>query len=531
MAKHWKKLSDKLGSSAEGPSAADWAAMEQMIASTPGLQAKPFFTTSVKIAILSFALVISSAALWWITKPSPETIDQSQEIQEEISSLPQITAPIPAAKEINSESNLPLNSTENISEHNIEKASNSDLAPKGRENSTLAKPSSESKTNVSNNSAVQAVQAIANVTKNASAEEQKNNKVEALDTRTETNSAIRNLAAKESSASKSSAVQTEEKSTEPIVIMPENSSSEISFANSIALGSNVDVNNSTTATDLPSDSLLSKENSLFSETNASYDSSAQNIPNSSEAAALAATANAPSSDDDFINAATGFKLQAVNFALGGATNFANPPGFGFQAAVDFQWNRNNWFFQGGLSISQDYREYEYNVLENKTLIDSTWSLATSSRQVAIISAMWVIDSINAGHYEYDTTFQTVIDTSIVLNIDSNDYQISYPKSQQIRFQYAELPLLYGYQSQFGSWTLSLAAGLSVQQALAINDENYARTEVFSLALLVQPAISFKINQQWSVFTRLRLQEQLLENRLFQTNQSPYSCQLGVSYHW
>ncbi|PTM03675.1 MAG: hypothetical protein DA405_09770 [Bacteroidetes bacterium] len=531
MAKHWEKLSDKLGSSAEGPSAADWAAMEQMIANTPGLQAKPFFTTSVKIAILSFALVISSAALWWITKPSLETIDQNQEIQEKMSSSPQITAPIPAAKEINSESNLPLNSTENISKHNIEKATNNDLAPKGRENSTLVKPSSESKTNVSNNSAVQAVQAIANVTKNASAEEQKNNKVEALENRTETNSANSNLAAKESSVSKSSAVQTEEKSTEPIVIHPENSSSEIPFANSIALGSNVDVNNSTTAKDLPSDSLSSKENSLFSEANASYDSSAQNISNSGEAAALAATANAPSSDDDFINAATGFKLQAVNFALGGASNFANPPGFGFQAAVDFQWNRNNWFFQGGLSISQDYRQYEYNVLENNTLIDSTWSLTTSNRQVASVSAIWVIDSINAGHYEYDTTFQTVIDTSIVLNIDSNDYQISYPKSQQIRFQYAELPLLYGYQSQFGSWTLSLAAGLSVQQALAINDENYVRAEAFSLAFLVQPAISYKISQQWSVFSRLRLQEQLLENRLFQTNQSPYSCQLGVSYHW
>ena len=302
--------------------------------------------------------------------------------------------------------------------------------------------------------------------------------------------------------------------------------------NSVVLGDPTPTNILDQASPAFSDSIPSDQNPLTVNASILSDSSAQSDEALSEEDSLdAAVESIAANDDDFINPATGFKLQAVNFALGGATNFANPAGFGFQAAVDFQWNRNNWFFQGGLSFSQDYRQYEYNMLENKTLIDSTWLLTTNSRQVAMVRAMWVIDSINAGHYEYDTTFQTVIDTSIVLNIDSNDYQISYPKSQQIRFQYAELPLLYGFQSQFGSWTLSLAAGVSVQQALAINDENYARAEAFSLALLVQPAISFKINQQWSVFTRIRLQEQLLENRLFQTNQSPYSCQLGVSYHW
>jgi long-subunit fatty acid transport protein len=77
----------------------------------------------------------------------------------------------------------------------------------------------------------------------------------------------------------------------------------------------------------------------------------------------------------------------------------------------------------------------------------------------------------------------------------------------------------------------LAGGISLQQAIAINDEDYSRDEDFSFAIMLQPSVSYKLNQHWAVFTRLRLQQQVIQNRLFQTNQSPYSCQVGVSYHW
>tara|TARA_R110001592_G_scaffold243783_1_gene504879 strand:+ start:123632 stop:125203 length:1572 start_codon:yes stop_codon:yes gene_type:complete len=523
MAKDWKKLSDKLGSSVEGPSAADWAAMEQMIANTPGLQAKPFFTASVKIAIISFALVISSAALWWITNPSPETTNQNHDTQEEISSSIQITAPIPAAEENDAQSNPQVHPAENMAEQEIEPASTTNAKKNPRENSAATFSSSEREGTNQNTTAPLAVQSAVNVTSSASAVEQKQATARAND-----------LAVNEKQAEKMALNSNNGRASEAelgIAKEFENDGVE-EPSNSVVLSDPSPANTLDQASPSFSDSLSSNQKPLTANDSIHSESAAP----SDEAFAKDDSLNAvpesiAASDDDFIDPATGFKLQAVNFALGGATNFANPTGFGFQAAADFQWNRNNWFFQGGFSFSQDYRHYEYNVLEDKTLIDSTWFLTTNSRQVANVRAIWVIDSINAGHYEYDTTFQTVIDTSIVLNIDSNDYQINYPKSEQIRFQYAELPLLYGYQSEFGSWTLSLAAGVSVQQALAINDENYARAEAFSLALLVQPAISYKINQQWSVFTRIRLQEQLLDNRLFQTNQSPYSCQLGVSYHW
>ena len=523
MAKEWKKLSDKLGTSVEGPSAADWAAMEQMIANTPGLQAKPFFTASVKIAIISFALVISSAALWWITNPSPETTNQNNDTQEEISSSPQIIAPIPATEEKDIQFNSQVNPRASIATQELEPASTAVTSENARENSTALPNSSKREGTHQNPIAPLTTQSAVHAASNASAVEQKQA------TAREENRAVNEGQAEKMALNSNNGRASDAESD--VAKEFENDGVE-EPSNSVVLSDPSPANTLDQASSSFSDSLSSNQKPLTANASIHSESAAP----SDEAFAKDDSLNAvpesiAASDDDFIDPATGFKLQAVNFALGGATNFANPTGFGFQAAVDFQWNRNNWFFQGGFSFSQDYRHYEYNVLENKTLIDSTWLLTTNSRQVANVRAIWVIDSINAGHYEYDTTFQTVIDTSIVLNIDSNDYQINYPKSQQIRFQYAELPLLYGYQGEFGSWTLSLAAGVSVQQALAINDENYARAEAFSLALLVQPAISYKINQQWSVFTRIRLQEQLLDNRLFQTNQSPYSCQLGVSYHW
>jgi hypothetical protein len=239
----------------------------------------------------------------------------------------------------------------------------------------------------------------------------------------------------------------------------------------------------------------------------------------------------PLAPGEFINPATGFKLQSLNIGIGAASSFKGSSSFGLQAAIDFQWERENWFFLGGISISQDSRQLNYSSRQNEILIDSSWTLNIVSRQEPIITRLWVIDSLNAGHYELDTTFQTVIDSNLIQNIDTTQYQISYPKSKQIRFQYAELPILYGYQLQRGPWRYALAGGISLQQAIAINDEDYSRDEDFSFAIMLQPSVSYKLNQHWAVFTRLRLQQQVIQNRLFQTNQSPYSCQVGVSYHW
>jgi hypothetical protein len=72
MANHWKKISDKLGSSAEGPNAADWAAMERMIADQPALQSKPRSRVALKAALISIGSLSLIAALWFFN-----TIDQT----------------------------------------------------------------------------------------------------------------------------------------------------------------------------------------------------------------------------------------------------------------------------------------------------------------------------------------------------------------------------------------------------------------------------------------------------------------------
>jgi|GEM_PF-3269740 len=532
MANHWKKISDKLGSSAEGPNAADWAAMEKMIADQPALQTKPPSRVALKAALISIGSLSLIAALWFFN-----TGDQTN------SSLPE---PSPNNTEAPSSNltNTTINADKQNSQSNrVEGAPASKKTEKQiSEESTLLNRPEESKKNTSpvSGSLNKAVAADGNSVKN-------------------TNAAVAKSAADPANTASASAY--EQKTNNAATVFEkepakesENNPDLTKVAESATTAAaNEPINSASANTEMAQEDVATntEQNLSFSPQVPRAEeeiSQSEDKPSSSandESPALAITDSLPQDEleqptqaspkpeaaEDFINPATGFKLQSVNLTFGAAYNFGSPMAYGLQAAIDFQWNRANWFFQGGLSLSQDQQELNYNVIENQLLIDSSWALDITNRQVAVITRTWVIDSINAGHYEIDTTFQTVIDTNIVLNVDSNDYEVSYPRTKQIRFQYAELPILYGYQKQLGAWNISLAAGLSVQQALAINDENYSRSESFSLAILVQPAISYKINQQWSVFTRLRLQEQVLENRLFQTNQSPYSCQLGVSYHW
>lgn len=530
MAGQWKKFGDKLGKQAEGPLGADWAAMEQKIAQTPALQAKPLVGLMGKMVLTLLSVTLLLGAAWWYTNSPSKEAQQviSQEIIEsEAKQVKGSSISSPTAPSESNSNNVGLpqkvagpspNEDKDFQEKEPANNNAQTLATEAQDNS---KKTQESKTKSTPN--------LINAPALASATEQ-NKQEDALPKNTSTAMA---------GAKKTAALGSESSLNE----LPPNKDSDKENPLAAFLDENTDKTNlGEQAPEIPDaskkaitalnegenggqhivyqDSITNEEENFNSLDSAS---AARDLLNSKEEDLAA--------DEEFIKPATGFRLQSLNMGIGAATTFKSSSAYGLQASLDFQWERENWFFLGGISLRQDYRQLEYNSLQNAILIDSTWILNIESRQEPIITRIWVIDSFNAGHYELDTTFQTVIDSIVVQNIDTTQYQISYPKSKQIRFQYAELPMLYGYQLQRGPWRYALAGGISLQQALAINEEDYSRDQAFSIAIMLQPSISYKLNQHWGVFTRIRFQQQVIQNRLFQTNQSPYSCQVGVSYHW
>ena len=530
MAGQWKKLGDKLGKQAEGPVGADWAAMEQKIAQTPALQAKPLVGLMGKMVLTLLSVALLFGAAWWYTN-SPSAEAQKVISQELIESKAKpvkgssISSPTAPSENKSNNAVLPqkvaVPSPDQDKDFQEKEPANNIAQTVATEAQEDSKKTQESKTKSTPN--------LINAPALASANEQ-NRQEDALP---------KNTSAAIAGANKTAALDSQSSLNE----LPLNKDSDKENPLAAILDGNTDKTNlgeeapeildatkkaRTALNDgknggqliVYQDSITNKEENLNTLDSAGAD---QDLLNSKEEDLAAA--------EEFINPATGFRLQSLNMGIGAATTFKSSSAYGLQVSLDFQWERENWFFLGGISLSQDYRQLNYNSLQDAILIDSTWILNIESRQEPIITRIWVIDSFNAGHYELDTTFQTVIDSIVVQNIDTTQYQISYPKSKQIRFQYAELPLLYGYQWQRGPWRYALAGGISLQQALAINEEDYSRNEAFSLAIMLQPSISYKLNQHWGVFTRVRLQQQVIQNRLFQTNQSPYSCQVGVSYHW
>jgi hypothetical protein len=535
MAGQWKKFGEKLGKQAGGPIAADWAAMEQKIAQTPALQPSPLVGLFSKMVLALFSIALISGAIYWYSN-SPDTETQqiiSQELIKSDSSAVNgnsISSHMPLDENsINSDVSLPQKGDD---------TSEAESKAFGEKEISINKDqivSSDSQKN--KNSTItpksKIIPSPLNSSELASAQQQQ----QQLD---ENALPWKNSIGLEEG--NKTAGLTDESSVDQLPLDKEMDNQNLlddiqkDYRDTAGLGNKTtevldDAEKVTTGLDTVN---RSKEEIVDIDTLTTMGQNLTSADTSSTDDNLNASSNKeeePLAPGEFINPATGFKLQSLNIGIGAASSFKGSSSFGLQAAIDFQWERENWFFLGGISISQDSRQLNYSSRQNEILIDSSWTLNIVSRQEPIITRLWVIDSLNAGHYELDTTFQTVIDSNFIQNIDTTQYQISYPKSKQIRFQYAELPILYGYQLQRGPWRYALAGGISLQQAIAINDEDYSRDEDFSFAIMLQPSVSYKLNQHWAVFTRLRLQQQVIQNRLFQTNQSPYSCQVGVSYHW
>lgn len=537
MAKEWNKLGEKLGAQAEGPTAADWASMEQKIAATPALQPKGLASFKFKLALAAIALLILSSTLLWFNDNSLQNSQNQQHKEEKSSPGSSSDFVIPAERQTSSpESSSPKASESSQPEEivkpslilNEAKSSSSETASAIASGSSQKLSITQAKTSTKAKSSKSNPFEDESSLEKASAREQ-NDELAKISSELMAENEQLPKSVNQGSVALVDSTQLENSQSQNPAINPNPSAIAQSDSTAEAQPNRDQLLSDEGQADKASALLKQETPAALKETFSLPDSSS--VANQSNRKEDEVASASSSSEDDFINSATGFRLQQINMALGAATRFNQSNAFGLNFATDFQWERDNWFFQAGLQYHQDYHQQSYQALEDKFLIDSTWALNISNRQQAIITRIWVIDSFNAGHFEVDTTFQTVIDSSIVLNVDTNRYQISSPQKRQIRFQYAELPLLYGYQNQRGAFTYSLAGGISLQQALLINDENYSRSEDFSLALLLQPTISYRLNQHWSTFIRIRLQQQVIDNRLFQTNQNPHSCQLGVSYRW
>ncbi|QNR23256.1 ICP22 family protein [Croceimicrobium hydrocarbonivorans] len=237
-------------------------------------------------------------------------------------------------------------------------------------------------------------------------------------------------------------------------------------------------------------------------------------------------------EDEFIRKESGFELNRISLFAGLQNDLKSNSLWAYGSAAELQWQKRHQFFSVGLGYYRVEQPYKLNLPSEGMRIDSIWQTNIQDREVIEVSRQWVIDSFQAGHYVYDTTRRIVSDTTINLRVDTNQYRTNIVNQRVRAYYYAELPLLYGYQMGKGNWQFQLAGGLALQQVLAYSEDESGSQSLFGMSALLQPGASWRFSDRWSVLGRVQLRYPLQQDFvLYDRNELRYSFQLGVSYRW
>lgn len=141
-----------------------------------------------------------------------------------------------------------------------------------------------------------------------------------------------------------------------------------------------------------------------------------------------------------------------------------------------------------------YREFlGYEAVEWERPVTERYTYTTFS-----LDSVWVIDSIYAGHWRYDTTRATHTIDSIVGRESGTD-------NEQLKFNYVEMPIRFDYRFERGRWALGIGAGpvLSQMQVARYSGEGIFLTEreYFGLDLVAQPSVGFAISEKFEIELR------------------------------
>ncbi len=509
----WEKLKNKLKADGQGPSSADWEAMQAKIAAQPQLapaSKRPIWIGWV--VGLGLGLVIGSG-LWFILDEKPISVKQKKEISTPLkSNVPDNTTK--ASSKIEESTTDMSNAeqstlsqtkvTETPAEAEVENVSRSDNSALAGSQEAANKPAMEPEriVELSNESSSEAEVA----TEISTIEE--SGRSAAADISTPRADENTELARQETRAEQLDPPALEgdprEASKEGPAEPAESNSAEEPVLNSDTPG--------TADTKVPSEEEESENQPPFAEDAAG----AQPLP----------------AEEEFLDPNTGFRLQRLSFNINYLDNFNDPAALAWGGGLDLQWQKGKQFFSLGLSYQRLDLNQERWVNQTSTVIDSTYEQEFQSREEIEIRRVWVIDSMFAGRYVNDTIRRTVIDTLNIIKVDTNQSSTNIVRQTTRRIYYAELPLLYGYRWRSKKLSFALAGGLALQQAVSYqSDENEGRSQ-FGLSALLSPEVAWQLNTRWSLLMRSQLRYPMQGATLFyEERQLRYSFQLGVSYRW
>lgn len=529
MAGDWNKMKDKMGSSAGGAQPADWEAMLGKINAQPALAPKSAgkaWLTWIMAASLGLVLGIGG---WYLGSRSEANANQN---------------------EPDSPQNFNLNQESNFSGRTDNKGN----SPKEQERVIIKEPSFQEQElenlNYSSEPISQAAASFKEETKpNQLNKKQTNNPAEFTNTTSATNTTAAAAAAPivEGAVPEALKPDLEKPLEDPSAIIAseteepnekqlnDETKTEPEAKSKPDLATIDEINTSSSA---PADENPGEESMNATDYIATNDS----IPTNDSVATTVMIkakdrvdkASLPDENNPppFIDARTGFKLNAASAYLGFMHEIRSNSPWAYGAGMELQWQRKRQYFSAGLAYYEMRQPYELVSNQLISTIDSSWNQQIRDRELIEVSRIWVIDSFQAGRYVYDTNVRIVSDTNYVLQVDTNQIGSRIVSNLERPYSFVELPLVYGYNFGNGPWQFRLAGGVALQQALAYSDNESRSKSLFGISALLQPQLDWHINEQWSIFNRVQIRYPIQQEFvLYEQVKLRYSFQMGVSYRW
>ncbi len=502
MAENWNKLKDKIGADAQGPTPADWEAMQAKIDAQPSL--RPAVASKLWVNWLvagSLGILLGIAVVYFWPNASGE---QGLEVND-AQAMPALSKGDEEASEVAAK-----RKRENVA---FEENSTSSTEHSVNQNEIQATEIRE----LNLNQSVTTVNVV-DQEEDIAANREQNQEITRAEPEVNGFKAFPN----QDFSSGATPEITEEGSD----FAAANASQELASPSASNMEAETEADDNPSGESLMANADLPSIDSSAGQTKAfraeQQDSSEAAVIENAEGAANAA----------FIPPSTGFKLERANLLLGLNHDLQSPATSAYGFGLELQWQKKAQFFIAGIGYYRIEQGLRFESLAQTTRLDSTWKEEIGTKEIKEVSRIWVIDSFQAGHYVYDTTLRIVADTNIILNVDTNQYQTKIVNQTVRPYYYAELPLLYGYQFGRGPWQFQVAGGLALQQAIAYSNDEDGSRSLFGMSALMQPALAWRFSDRWSALARVQLRYPLKQDvALYEEPAFRYSFQLGVSFRW
>lgn len=225
----------------------------------------------------------------------------------------------------------------------------------------------------------------------------------------------------------------------------------------------------------------------------------------------------------------GFKLNGLNIGAGYSTDFSGDLyGTGLGVDVDIQ--------RGGLLLNTGVHYYQMNTMSRFTntltnvKYDTTFNTVWDTTVTVVKDSAWVIDSAWAGHWADKSYTETNISSKTDTVQDSTVTKIETKEIRRVKLSYIELPLMAGHRFRFNRFAVDLYGGVVLNQLTTGTVEGTDIQKKFGMDAVLQPAVRYFVKPQWSVFARAGLRYGLVSNE-YRPQKLYTNFQLGLTYHW